>query len=332
VPGQQPGLSVGDGSVGVFGIGVACLDYLLQVPRLSQVPHGCDLQTLKLQGGGMTATAMVAVARLGGQAELWTVLGQDHHGDVIMSELIEEGIDVSQIAQLPGLRSPFNFVLVDGETGERVFLKPDVDWGRAWTDLDIVPDLSRVDAAGALLVDGHWRQMAVPALQRARQRGMPTCGDIVSIARYEDLLPLIDYLIVPRHAAEEAAGAVAGEAGPRALEALAEFGARMVVVTLGAEGTLYMVDGEVYNLPAFEVQIVDTTGAGDVFHGAFAYGLARGWQPHQLVMFSSAVAALKCTQLGGRTGIPDLKQVQRFLAERMPQENLNWLTSAPHCM
>jgi sulfofructose kinase len=309
------------------GIGVACLDYLLQVPRLSQVDKGCDLQALKLQGGGMTATAMVAVARLGGQAELWTVLGQDHHGDVILAELIEEGVDVSQAARLPEMRSPFNFVLVDGETGERVFLKPDVDWGRAWTDLDIAVDLSRVDAAGALLVDGHWRQMAVPALQRARQRGVPTCADIVSIARYEDLLPLIDYLVVPR----QAAGAVAGEAGPRALQALAEFGARMVVVTLGVEGTLYLVDGEVYDLPAFDVHVVDTTGAGDVFHGAFAYGLARGWEPHQLVMFSSAVAALKCTQLGGRTGIPNLGQVRRFLVERMPRENLNWLTSSPHC-
>ena len=236
-------------------------------------------------------------------------------------------------------------MLVDGQTGERVFLKPDVDWGRGWTDLDIDIDLSRLDTAGALLVDGHWRQMAVPALQRARQRGVPTCGDIVSLARYEDLLPLIDYLVVPRHAAEEAAGAVAagavaagavaagavaGEAGPRALKTLSNFGAHMVAVTLGAEGVRYLFNGEVYDLPAFEVQIVDTTGAGDVFHGAFAYGLARGWEPHRLVIFSSAVAALKCTQLGGRTGIPNLEQVRRFLAERMPQEDLNWLTSTPH--
>lgn len=322
--GQRPGLSVGDASV--VGVGVACLDYLLQVPRLSQVPKGCDLQALKLQGGGMTATAMVAVARLGGQAELWTVLGQGHHGDVILEELALEGVDVSQVARRPEMRSPFNFVLVDGEAGERVFLKPDVDWGRAWTDLDIAVDLSRVDAAGALLVDGHWRQIAVPALRRARQRGVPTCGDIVSVARYEDLLPLIDYLVVPRHAAQEAAG----EVGPRALQALAEFGARMIVVTLGSEGALYWVDGETHACPAFDVRVVDTTGAGDVFHGAFAYGLARGWQPRQLMLFSSAVAALKCTQLGGRTGIPNMVQVRRFLVERMPQENLDWLTSTPH--
>ena len=308
--------------VRVIGVGLACLDYLLQVPDLSQVGRGCRLQDFGRQGGGMVATAMVAVARLGGQAELWTVLGQDDHGDQILEELAVEGVDLSQVVRRPDRSSAFNFVLVDGRTGERVFLAPDVGWGAGDIELDITADLSRIEEADALLVDAHWQQLALPALARARQIGVPTCGDIGRIGGNEDLLRLIDYLIVPRHAAEE----LAGEAGPQALEALAAFGARMVAVTLGSEGAIYLADGEVEPIPVFAVHAVDTTGAGDVFHGAFVYGVAQGWRPRQLMVFSSAVAAIKCTQLGGRTGTPDLAQVHRFLKARLPDEDLTWLS------
>jgi sulfofructose kinase len=305
----------------VIGVGLACLDYLLLVPDLNQVPRGCRLRGFKQQGGGMVATAMVAVARLGGRAELWTVLGQDFNGDVILEELAAENVELSQVVRWPDRDSVFNFVLVDGRTGERVFLAPDIGWDSGDVHLDTTVDLRRVDAAGALLVDGNWRPLALPALARAREVGVLTCGDIGRIGGNEDLLPLIDYLVVPRHAAEE----VAGEVGPGALETLASFGARMVVVTLGREGAIYVAGKEADLFPAFDVQAIDTTGAGDVFHGAFAYGVARGWEPRQLVVFSSAVAALKCTQLGGRTGIPDLARVRRFLAERLPDEDLSWL-------
>jgi sulfofructose kinase len=310
----------------VIGVGLACLDYLLQVPALELVPSGCRLQGFKQQGGGMVATAMVAVARLGGRAELWTVLGRDLCGDVIIEGLAAETVDLSQVIRWADQPSPFAFVLVDGQTGERVFLTSETGWGSGDVNLDVTVDLNRIDAADALLVDGHWRPLALPALERARAMGVPICGDIGRIGGNEDLLPLIDYLVVPRHAAEE----IAGEAGPRALETLASFGAQMVVITLGAEGATY-VAGEGRDLfPAFDVRAVDTTGAGDVFHGAFAYGVAQGWKPRQLVVFSSAVAALKCTQLGGRTGIPSLAQVHGFLTERLPGEDLSWLGVVPY--
>jgi sulfofructose kinase len=309
----------------VIGIGLACLDYLLQVPALDLVPFGCRLQGFKRQGGGMVATAMVTVARLGGRAELWTALGRDFYGDVILDELAAETVDLSQVVRRAGQDSAFNFVLVDGQTGERVFLSPGVGWSSGDLHLDATVDLDRIDVADALLVDGAWRSLALPALERARAAGVPICGDIGRIDGNEDLLSLIDYLVVPRHAAEE----FAGEAGLRALEALASFGARIVVVTLGAEGAIYITREESDLFPAFDVPVVDTTGAGDVFHGAFAYGVAQGWEPHQLMVFSSAVAALKCTQLGGRTGIPSLAQVYRFLTEHMPEQDLSWLGLVP---
>ena len=307
----------------VVGIGLACLDYLLRVPDLRTVHRGCRLMDFKMEGGGVVATAMVAVARLGGQAELWTMVGQDHHGRLIEEELLREGVDLSQTVHLADQPSPFNFVLVDGRTGERVFVSPGIGWNLSRLESEGDPDWSRIDRADSMLVDGFWRPMALKGLRRAREKRVPTCGDIGRIGGNEELLELIDYLVVPQHAARE----VAGSPGPEALKALSAFGARMVAITLGSQGAIYLAGEEMEEIPAFEVEAVDTTGAGDVFHGAFAYGVGRGWAPRQLMLFSSAVAALKCTKLGGRTGIPDLAQTRRFLEQRMPGEELCWLTA-----
>jgi sulfofructose kinase len=311
--------------VKVIGIGLAFLDYLLRVPDLRTVHQGCRLLDFKMQGGGLISTALVAVARLGGKAELWTVLGQDHHGQLIEEELLREGIHLTQTVYLPDQPSAFNFVLVDGLTGERVFLSPGTAKRLSQFESEVDPDWSRIDSAGSLPVSGFCRSWVLKGLRRAREKGVPTCIDISRIAGNEEFLELIDYLVVPRHAALE----VAEAPGPEALTALSGYGARMVVITLGPQGAIYLANGEIGEVPAFEVDAVDTTGAGDVFHGAFAYGLARGWAPRQLVLFSSAVAALKCTELGGgRTGIPDLARTGRFLVERMPKEDLSWLQHA----
>jgi sulfofructose kinase len=308
----------------VVAIGLAFLDYLLRVPDLRTVHRGCRLMDFKVQGGGVVATAMVAVARLGGQAELWAAVGQDHHGQLIEEELRREGVDLSQMVRVADHASAFNFVLVDGNTGERIFLSPGTARKLSQLEPEADPDWSRIDSAGSLLVCTACRSVTLKGLRRAREKGVPTCADIGRIAGNEELLELTDYLVVPRHAAVE----VAGEPGPEALKVLSGYEARMVVITLGPRGAIYLTNGEVEEIPAFEVEAVDTTGAGDVFHGAFAYGVARGWEPRQLMLFSSAVAALKCTQLGGRTGIPNLAQTQRFLEGRRPGEDLNWLSGA----
>lgn len=304
----------------IIGIGLACLDYLLQVPDLQTVSQGCRLEEYKVQGGGMASTAMVAVARLGGQAELWTALGQDQLGPQIEAELIEYGVDMSQTVWLPDAFNHVAFILVDGQTGERVFLKGRASQQFRFTEFtpDIEPDWSRIDTADVVHVDGLWNDLGYKGLQYARRKGIPTCGDIEYLHGNERLLPLIDYLIVPKEMAED----VTGTSDAAALEKLAQYGAKMVVITLGEAGSLYLVNGKVGEVPAFAVETIDTTGAGDVFHGAFIYGLAHGWLPRQMVIFASAVAALKCTQLGGRSGIPTLMQTQAFLSERNPDFHL----------
>ena len=305
----------------IIGIGLACLDFLLQVPALETVNRGCDLAGYKTQGGGMAATALVAVARLGGQAELWTALGQDEYASHIEGGLLAEGVDLEQAIYLPNCPNHVAFVLIDEQSGERVFLKANTAREFRFWEFETEPDWGRIAGADVVLVDGLWNNLCYKGVQVARQYGVPTVGDIEYLDGNERLLPYIDYLVVP----EEMALEVAGSADEGALHKLAEYGARMVVITRGPHGSLFLVEGQVGETPAFAVDAVDTTGAGDVFHGAFALGLARGWSPEQIVLFSSAAAAIKCTQLGGRTGIPTMIQTRSFLTERLPGQNLSWL-------
>ncbi|MEM7031417.1 MAG: PfkB family carbohydrate kinase [Chloroflexota bacterium] len=296
----------------IIGIGLACQDYLIQVPDIMAVHQGAILDGYKVQGGGMTATALVAVSRLGGQAELWSAFGDDEHAPLIEAELEAEGVNLSQVIRLPNTISHYTFVMVDSQSGERAFLTSGIAMKRRYHRFEQEPDWTRLAQADALLVDGLWHNLGLKGLQVAQDKGIPTCGDIEYFKESEDLLPYIDYLVVPEEMAIEATGS----ADATALQKLARYGGRMVVITLGEAGTLYWLDGQIKETAAFDVPVVDTTGAGDVFHGAFVYGLGRGWSPEQLVLFSSAVSAIKCQSLGGRTGIPTLKQTRQFLIER----------------
>ena len=156
--------------VRVIGIGLSCWDYLLRVPDLRTVHQGCQLMDFKAQGGGLIATAMVAVARLGGHAELWTVLGQDHHRQLIEEELLREGVALSQTVYLSDRPNAFNFVLVDGVTGERVFLSPGTARKLSQYEPEGDPDWSRIDSAGSLLVSGACRSRVLKGLRRAREK------------------------------------------------------------------------------------------------------------------------------------------------------------------
>jgi sugar/nucleoside kinase (ribokinase family) len=106
---------------------------------------------------------------------------------------------------------------------------------------------------------------------------------------------------------------------PKALAFLADLGATMPAITVGPQGSYYLCQGQVYQCPAFPVKTVDTTGCGDSFHGAFCYAMAQGWDQHQAIRFSAAVAALVASKLGGRSGLPPLAAVTQFMAARDDQ-------------
>jgi sugar/nucleoside kinase (ribokinase family) len=297
-------------SAEIIAIGWACIDHLSIVTRLPDGGEDCGKPLV--QGGGPAATGAVAAARLGADVELWSFVGDDFHGQHVRRELSGFGVDVSQCKVLAGKRTPSSFIEVDSLTGDRTiygsqFLPPDADTQTTF-------DFGRVAGARALLVTEALAVASTEAAKAAKAAGCPVVADLFRVDGACTLLvPLVDALVLPEETGARIAG---GRDFPRAVRMMAEMGPSMPVVTVGSGGSYYLADGKVCHCPAFKVSVVDTTGCGDSFHGAFAFALARGYDVHECVRFSSAVAALKATKLGGRTGLPRLAEVEAFLAAR----------------
>ena len=295
----------------VVGLGVNTIDVIAVVERYPEPDTKVPMQALEMQGGGMTATAMVACARLGLRARYVGKIGSDHWGEMALTQIANEGIDVGGVIRTGG-PGHVSLVLVDAATGERrlAYRRPQ--------DYDIQPsELERaVITSGRLLhIDGVDAAAAMQAIDWAREAGMIVTMDGERIVPgIEDVWPRVDLLVCnPRFLA-----AVTGIANHRqALRALAAAGPPRVAVTLADEGVLGFSEGEFAAVPGFDVQpLVDTNGAGDVFHGACAVGELRGWPLEWTLTVANAVAAMKCRALGGRGGIPRLNDVIEFLAGR----------------
>jgi sugar/nucleoside kinase (ribokinase family) len=258
-------------------------------------------------GGGMVGTALVAVARLGGRAEFWGAVGEDATGRMILEEFQREGVDVSQAVPVPGGRGPIVLVCVDKGTGERHFFGG-TGFGEA---PEPIGDLSRLVRAGCLLVDGFIMKSARRAAAEARRLGVPVVGDVSRIReKSAEFIACMDYVIASDLCM---AGLGAGDDYRKACCRLRAMGPKVAVITRGARG-LAAMDGEAFlEMPAFPVEVVDTTGAGDTFHGAFCLGLVRGMPLPEILQFASAAAAMKCRRLGGRAGIPSHPEVLAFL-------------------
>jgi sulfofructose kinase len=294
----------------LISIGLSVVDYLFLCEERRRGTFGPAVDHL-VQGGGLAATAAVAMARLGGRVEMWGRVGDDPGGRFILDQFAQEGVDTSQVQVCPGGRSPACAVTVDRRTAERYFTYFS---GRG---LDVPAerlDLGRVARAKAVLVDNWWAEAQLAAARVAREHGVPVCGDFEGInAAAREVIPLVDY---PIYALECALACGGTDSPEEALLRVAELGGRVPMITLGDQGSAWLEDGQVRRCPAFRVEAVDTTGCGDVFHGAFTFGLARGWDVARNARFASAVAALKCRALGGRTGIPTYDEVVAFLQSR----------------
>ncbi len=297
----------------VAGAGVCCADHIIVAPRV-RWGDTAYVQDYMLQGGGLVGTAMVACARLGAGCDLLSLLGDDGIGDQIVAELVAEGIPSGGIQRIKGAKSPFSFVHVDAGSAERtIFHRPAVDL--------VAPDrlpLTNARNWNALLVDDYFPDLSTAAAAAAKENGVTVVADMVPAEKNACLLKWVDVLIAPHHYARQ----IGCEDNPYgALDAIHDLGPTTAVMTLGAEGWIFSDPKGRGRGEAFEVEVVDTTGAGDSFHGAFTYSVARGWDTARCAEFASAVAAIKCTKAGGRTGLPSLDQVMRFLAERKPA---NW--------
>ena len=296
----------------VVGLGCACLDFLGIVPHLPNQDDQVWMSDSTQQGGGMVSTALVTLARLGVSTAFAGKIGNDMAGRAVKEEFDLYGVDTAHLIVKSGATTPISMILVDESTGQRTIMA-------GGTTVEMSPSevpAGMIAAARYLHLDTTGRQAALAAAGIARDAGVPVVLDADSLSRprdIEDLLRATDYLIASRMFAEALTGLADPEA---AAKSLAGYGSSVTVVTLGEEGSLTLACGRSFHTPAFPVEVVDTTGAGDVYHGAYIYGLLQQWGLEKTAEFASAVAALSCTRLGGRTGIPDLNRAMDFLRDR----------------
>lgn len=294
---------------GVFCLGIATLDYVYSVETMPTRGEKYRSRDLAVVGGGCAGNASVAIARLGGACWLATRLADDLTGDTIVADLAGEGVDTRFAHRVAGLRSPVSAILVDAE-GERMVVSysdPNMPEEAGWLP-SALPQ-----GADAVLVDTRWGEGAYAALSLAREAGVPGVLDGDRTPPHPELLTVASHVALSAQALRE----ISGVEDPRSgLEKLASGAGNWLAVTLGHEGVLFTEAGGIAHFPAFAIEAVDTLGAGDVWHGAFALALAEGAAPREAIRLASATAAIKCTRFGGRAGAPSRAEVETFLAER----------------
>ncbi|MHC4139423.1 MAG: carbohydrate kinase family protein [Planctomycetota bacterium] len=297
----------------VVGLGQCCIDYLGSVTQYPAINEKEEVSNLTVQGGGPVATAMVTLSRLGASTAFIGKISDDYFGSLIKDSLTSEYVNIDHIIVEKGKRSQFAFIVIEKETGKRTVL-----WSRSTVTPLRADEINRdvINTAKVLLLDGLMKDGSVVAAEYAREAGATIVVDAGSMREGAlALVNLSDYFI----ASEDFVRQFSHGNDPKAAAIeLLDLGAKTVIVTLGEKGSICVTPGRYFYQPAFMVQAVDTTGCGDVFHGAFIFGLLQKWDLHETIRFASATAALKCREIGGRAAIPDLREVVEFLENDKP--------------
>ncbi len=303
--------------VDVVGLGLNATDTVIIVRELPALGGKERVVSLSRHAGGQVATALVACQRLGLRARYIGKVGDDDAGKFQLSSLRREGLDLRHTRVARHTPTQFGYILVDQRTGERT-----VFWDRD-RSLTISPkelDEQAIVTARALHVDGCDVEASLQAARWARRARIPVVADLDTVyKKVEKLFPYIDYLL----ASANFLPAVTGEADPfRVLEYMArEYKIAVPGMTLGRDGALVYAGGRFIYSPGFVVETVDTTGAGDVFHGAFIYGLLAEWNLERTLDFSNALAGLNCTALGARGGIKSRAEGEKLMASGARHRN-----------
>ena len=300
--------------VDILGIGRSYADVLLVLPYMPRLDDVLYVEQIGYQGGGVIPTAMAAAARLGVAAAVWDRVSDDYYGDFIIADYRKYGVIVDWIQVVPGYHSALSHILVDRSTGTRSIL-PYRGTVPPPTAADF--DAELVSLCRVLHTSGSYLDVELKAARQAKALGIPVSfdgGAGLATPERMALVELADVLVVARQFAQD----VTGETElPACARALLGYGAELVVITAGGDGSFgWTSGGAACHQPAFAVEVVDTTGAGDVYHGAFLVGYLRGWPLRTIMAYASATAALKCTRVGGREGIPTHAEVEAFLAAR----------------
>jgi sulfofructose kinase len=294
----------------VVGVGLNATDTVLTVPRFpaygGKVPFTKEFYSV----GGQVATAMVTCSRLGLRAKYIGTVGDDERGRIQLESLRASDIDLTHVQQRQNCPNQSAYIVVDESTGERTIF-----WSRpdclTISPSEITP--GQITCARLLHIDGHDTAAVEHAARMAKESGIPVTCDVDTIyPGFDRVLPLVDYLI----SSSEFPGRWTGIDDPfEALTAIQRSsGARMTAMTLGGEGALALSGGRFHYSPGFVVDCTDTTGAGDVFHGAFCYSVLQQMPMAAALEFSNAMAALNCTAAGARGRIDNGNEARQLIA------------------
>jgi sulfofructose kinase len=295
----------------VVGVGANSVDYVHLLPGYPQ-PFGSfakmKIQRQQILCGGQMATAMCTCARLGLRAKYVGVTGTDANGRRVRVELQKRGIDLSDVI-IRDAQNQFAVILVDETNGDRIVLW-DRDDRLMMRDRDIPAEA--IAQARVVHVDDVDQRAAIRAAQIAREHGIEITSDIDRLT--DQTRELIDAVTIPIFAEHVPTRTTAIPDQEDALAALRQPQHRMLCVTLGERGAMALDDSGMHHAPAFHVDAVDTTGAGDVFRAGFIYALLRAWPTDDILRFANAAAAVSCTRLGALAGIPALEEVEALVA------------------
>ncbi len=291
----------------VVGMGLNSVDFLCVVPEFPAPNSKMEMLQFCKQGGGQVATAMVALSRWSVKTKYVGKVGEDEWGQFSLDSLRQENVDVSSVTVEPNATNQFAAIIVDRTSGERTIL-----WNRDERLMYRMGELRKEEVcSGKLLhLDGHDIHAAIQSARWAKEEGIPTVVDLDKVEPLtSELIKEIDFVITSSRFPTLFTRISDPE---RALIEMQRQTSGFVCATLGQEGAIAFVDGDILYARGSEINAVDTTGAGDVFHAGFIYGLLQNWEVEEILRFANSAAALKCREFGGRRGIPTLEEIQRF--------------------
>jgi sulfofructose kinase len=308
--------------VDILGIGLNATDTLLLLDEFPSYAGKVPLTRELMSPGGQVATAVVTCARLGLRSRYIGTIGDDLKGQIQRESLEGTGVDTSGLIVRENCPNQTGYIMIDNRTGERTVL-----WNRSdclkLKAHEIHPE--DIAAAGMLHIDGCDTDAATYAASIAREHGIPVSLDVDTVySNFEKVLNRVDYLVAgsdwPQRWTGEQDIFTALDSIQRAYSCV------VTAMTLGINGALAYSAGVWHYSPGFSVHRVDTTGAGDTFHGAFCYGILKGFELPAALDFANAAAALNCTGLGARGHLPSLAEVNELLSDA---ENPERRTVAP---
>lgn len=293
--------------VDLVGVGLNATDTLIRLASFPVIGSKVEFEEVSILPGGQTATAIVACQGWGLRTRYVGKLGDDTAATLHHTAFDLSGVE-SQVLTAIGCASAQSIILVDGSGERTVLLKRDARLALHPEDLQ----KSWITSARALHVDGFDTAAATRAARWAREAGISVIADLDELyPGVHDLLPLIDYLIVSR----DFPARLTGEADlHEALKTMQRrYGCKLAAATLGPEGVLAWDGATMHYTPAYHVPVIDTTGAGDLFHAAFIYGLLQDWPLSRQLDFACAAAALNCSAPGARGGIQNTAAIEDLM-------------------